>query len=320
MRRRQSKIVKLISWALEACRVYGIPHYGSKFSRHDFTQHQHIALLVLKTKHKLCYRDVIEIVAEMPKVMAALKLKAAPHFTTLQKFMKKIESNLLNALISYVALALKYKKPPAIVDLAVDASGFSSSYASRYYIERIKEGSWCRHYLKGSLAVDVERQLVVAARLRKSPSNDYIDFIPLLRNILKGGVSIEKVRADKAYDGESNLQYMKKMEIEAVIPIKGGANAPSWRTGKAKARKAMLRRWNKEPGLEKDYHRRNIVETVNSVLKRKFGESLSSRSHWLRRKELLLRLLTYNLYRRISIGSFLLPEGFYRAFQKKSYK
>jgi hypothetical protein len=43
------------------------------------------------------------------------------------------------------------------------------------------------------------------------------------------------------------------------------------------------------------YHQRNKVETVFSVLKRKFGESLKARKFQAQIKELKIKLILYNI-------------------------
>lgn len=50
------------------------------------------------------------------------------------------------------------------------------------------------------------------------------------------------------------------------------------------------------------YHRRWIVETLMSVVKRKWGEALSARLPAMQRAQALLRGLVYNLYRLVVLG------------------
>jgi len=60
-------------------------------------------------------------------------------------------------------------------------------------------------------------------------------------------------------------------------------------------------------------HQRNKVETVFSVLKRKFGDSLKAQKLRLQVKEIKIKVILYNLLRRISTVLFLfLVEEFYR--------
>jgi len=54
---------------------------------------------------------------------------------------------------------------------------------------------------------------------------------------------------------------------------------------------------------KKTYHRRNLVETVFSVLKRTLGESLRSRKYRLQAKEIKIKIILYNLKRTLASHS-----------------
>ena len=62
-----------------------LPAYSDLRSRHDFTQAQIFALLVLRQFFKTDYRGMIRILQDTPKIREALGLTKLPHFTTLQK-------------------------------------------------------------------------------------------------------------------------------------------------------------------------------------------------------------------------------------------
>jgi len=63
------------------------------------------------------------------------------------------------------------------------------------------------------------------------------------------------------------------------------------------------------------YHQRNKIETVFSVMKRKFGESLKARKYRSQIKEIKMKVILYNISRMISSLSFLiLIEEFYKAY------
>jgi hypothetical protein len=70
--------------ALEVARA-ALPAYSSKFSKKDFTRHQHVAILALKTFLKAGYRGIVALLHDWSDLRAALELKKVPHFTTLQK-------------------------------------------------------------------------------------------------------------------------------------------------------------------------------------------------------------------------------------------
>jgi hypothetical protein len=59
--------------------------YSSTRSKHDFTQAQHFAILVLRGFMKQDYRGIVEILKDFTALQQVLKLKKVPHYTTLQK-------------------------------------------------------------------------------------------------------------------------------------------------------------------------------------------------------------------------------------------
>ncbi len=46
---------------------------------------------------------------------------------------------------------------------------------------------------------------------------------------------------------------------------------------------------------EELYHKRNLVETMFSVLKRKYSEEIRAKKYWNQVKEVKLKLLVHNL-------------------------
>ena len=60
-----------------------LPAYASRFSRHDYTQPQLFALLVLKQFLRTDYRGLVALVAEWRDLRQALGLRKVPHFSTL---------------------------------------------------------------------------------------------------------------------------------------------------------------------------------------------------------------------------------------------
>ena len=70
--------------ALEVARA-ALPAYSSKFSKKDFTRHQHLAILALKTFLRTSYRGIVDILHDWADLRDALGLRKVPHFTTLQK-------------------------------------------------------------------------------------------------------------------------------------------------------------------------------------------------------------------------------------------
>jgi hypothetical protein len=67
-----------------------IPAYSSKFSRKDFTQHQHFALLALREFLKTDYRGLEQVLKEWGELRAALELEKVPDHSTIQKAAERL--------------------------------------------------------------------------------------------------------------------------------------------------------------------------------------------------------------------------------------
>ena len=64
--------------------------YSSKFSRHDYTQHQLFALLALREFLKTDYRGLEEILRDWAELRDALGLTKVPDHSTLQKAARRL--------------------------------------------------------------------------------------------------------------------------------------------------------------------------------------------------------------------------------------
>lgn len=60
-----------------------LPRFGSRFSRHDYTQPQLFALLVLRQFLRTDYRGIVSLAGEWRELREALGLSQVPHYSTL---------------------------------------------------------------------------------------------------------------------------------------------------------------------------------------------------------------------------------------------
>jgi hypothetical protein len=60
-----------------------LPRYSCRRSRHDFTQPQLFALLVLRQRLRTDYRGLVTLLAEWRDLRRALGLRKVPHYSTL---------------------------------------------------------------------------------------------------------------------------------------------------------------------------------------------------------------------------------------------
>ena len=82
MRTMTKSPVALAKQAIRTAKA-GLPDYSSVYSRHDFTQHQLFAILVLRQFLKTDYRGIIQMLIDFSDLRKALGLKKVPHYSTL---------------------------------------------------------------------------------------------------------------------------------------------------------------------------------------------------------------------------------------------
>src|SRR5262249_51209059 len=75
--------------ALAAARE-ALPAYSSKFSRKDFTQHQHFALLALREFLRTDYRGLEAMLGDWAESRDALGLTKVPDHSTMQKAAERL--------------------------------------------------------------------------------------------------------------------------------------------------------------------------------------------------------------------------------------
>jgi hypothetical protein len=217
-----------------------------------------------------------------------LQLSRIPHYTTLQKFTDRINIMMLGKIISSFILFTGTRH----IFTGIDATGFKITQASEYYINRIKLR---KKYAKLSIGVDVLKQIICKIKIRRAPSkHDNIDFKPIVKRISELR-RLSVVVADKGYDSEENHVIVReKLKGFSIIPPRY-ENVPVWKTH-GKYRKEMKGGYNKIL-----YNQRNKDETIVSVIKRLFGEHISSRLIRMQNRELTFRCIAYNLHRMLNL-------------------
>jgi IS5 family transposase len=204
----------------------------------------------------------------------------------MSRFLEKIDKQILRKMIRACARIVNIFESKSIID----STGFSLTNPSHYYLKRIN-GKFPKNFVKTSLLVDSTLKIVLNAQAHSTRTHDINDFIPLIEEMK--GVT-KSILADKAYDSTNVLEYCKLNNISPMIPVREWKNFRNKYGAKphigGKLRKKMHKNFDK-----KEYAQRNIVESINSAIKRTLGGFVSSRLSGSQEKQTLFKALTYNL-------------------------
>jgi hypothetical protein len=287
--------VGLVLFARAALEVMNevLPPYGSKFSKHTFTQPQLMTTLCLMRFEDWTFREAEVRLAEHSDLRHALGLERVPDHTTLYRFMRRVTDEVLDEVLVAVAARLVprrrgRKRRKAVA--AVDATGLAPGSISTFFINRRTdrgEGLPWRHWCKWTIVIDVVRRCVLAQAARQGPYNDCATLRPLV-SAAHEVTPVGLVLADAEFDSERNHLHVREViGADSVIPAKRGK--ADW---KIKGVRAQMRR--RFP--RKRYSQRAQVESVFSVVKRKLSAKAPGRSDEMQRRQAMLLGVAYNIY------------------------
>ena len=286
-----NKYIKFIELSLKTVQSSRLNLYSCKFSKRNYTQHQHFVLVLFKQYIRTDYRGVIELVDLMGKVKEVLGLDQVPHFTTLQKFVSRIPSYFFNLVLSRTLNMFYYERETIPVN-AIDATGLTSSYASHYYSQRT--GKRRKSFLKTLISIDTEKKVIIGFKISKKTDHEIKHANALIKQVQRKKKAKCYVM-DKGYDSEKLHSFIREeIKANSIIPVK------------IRKRTRIIGEYRQQLNENFDkkvYNRRSIVETVFSVIKRKFGEIVKARKYYNQVKEIKIKMLVYNINKNI-INSF----------------
>jgi len=323
MKRNRQKSNKLLTFAQLALQVAQqvMPEHGHKFSPKTYTQPQLLACLLLKEFLKQDYRGIQDLLELSGGLCRALKLSQVPDHSTLWWFSQhKVTPELLQEALAQTVRVLERQappnEPPSGADtradtgqVALDSTGLFLGQTSRYFAWRKSQHRperQQRGWLKWSGALWIEPQLLLAQHVRPGPSGDFSDLVPLAARA-SSVRSFQQLLADGGFDSEANHCFCRQqLGCDSLIP----AHNRRGRAAQTPYRREMQERLGvpgdegavAHPQAKKQYRQRWKAETLMSVLKRKWGDSLSARRDPMQRRQGLLRGVVYNLHRLVQLG------------------
>jgi hypothetical protein len=244
-----------------------------------------IGLCILRIFLKKTYSDYeIEMRTDI-RICRAFQFNLLPSKSTVHRGMENLTMNLLYELNKLI-IKEQLKR---ILNIIIDASGIRNDNKSSWFCLRINKEVNKRDCDKLHIAICADLLLILNWRITPGKKND----CPFFRILLKPFKILGIVFADRGYLSKANFQLCMDKKGCAFIPFKKTSKG---RSGGSPAWKFAFSLWSKCKWIyESIYHQRSKVESVFSVIKKRFGDKVSCKSAIMRRKEIALRLIAYNL-------------------------
>lgn len=287
------KHISFLTVTMNTVRAANVPIYRTKFSKHEFTQHQLLSLVIFKEYLGVKYCQLCNILELTNKFKEILGCSRIPHYTTLCRFSHRVSSTLISRVLHKVT-SIFYRSPGRISTIAIDSTGFQTSYFSYYYSVRAQKDR--KGFLKVSFAVDTHKQTILALKITKNRQHDSKHVKSLLRKSSRTKLARYYV-LDKGYDSEEiHRQIRKELQAISFIPIR------NWKASYVSGfyRQQMAKGFDKTV-----YRKRNLVETIFSVVKRKFGGFVRASRFRNQVKDIKLKCIAYSLDRFLKNQSIL---------------
>lgn len=186
----KNKYQRMISLMRQILKKMNVPLFLHPKSKHTFSIHQHIILLVLRQYESKSYESFVEWLEVATEIALQLHLQTIPHFTTLQKAQARISEGILHVAIG---LFIQIVSPNKIF-AGADATGFETRHAAPYYTYRCN----LRHaFTKMSAGSDMKTQLGCVVVIQHHPISHDIKHFPKLFSQMLDVVTMQIMVLDK---------------------------------------------------------------------------------------------------------------------------
>jgi transposase len=227
--------------------------------------------------------------SDLRAAQAAGLIASVPHFNSVSNY---LSDERLTPVLQDLIVASSLPLSTVESAFAVDASGFSTSRHVTWFNKKHGGVMDNKEWVKLHLMCGVSTNIVTSAEVTGWTAADTTYFRPLMERTAEN-FTIEEVSADKGYLSHANADTAEKFGATPYIPYKVN-NKPATLDAGAWGRMYHRFAYERETFLQ-HYHRRSNVETVFSMIKAKFGDSVLSRSDVGQMNEALCKVLAHNI-------------------------
>ena len=263
------------------------PEYKGR-GRKPYDRRLVLVLCILRVLLRKKYADYEAEMRFDKRLCEMLKLEALPCKSTVNNYAFQFKLGFLSN-FNRKLIGAWIKKP---ADLLLDASGIRLVGRSIWFCIRTQKRIRRKECDKIHIAVSLCSLLIANFKISNSRRNDS----PFLRKLLRPFRLLALVIVDKGYSNKTNARFVANKKGAFFSPFKKNAKHSGLNIWGY-----LHNLWQSFSSIcESIYHQRNKVEAVFSALKKRYGDQLYSQRWYMRRREMAMRFIAYNV--RIIIG------------------
>jgi len=279
--KREGRYKRFLKVALFVTRQ-SLPMYSHKKSPHIYSLPQLISCVLLKIYiRNMSYRDLEEFLLSSGDIKRVLGLSRVPNYSTFSRVCNRVTGKEIKRILGKVLEVVISRRDLALV-FACDSTGFKEDVASFYYT--LRSGKRRKGWIKVWYLLDTRTQALVSWVIGRGPSGDSMGLFKLeKKSPFRPLIEV----MDRGFDGGGNIRF--GLPIRVIPPIRRGGSIRSLDRILAYM-VYMISRWS---GI---YGKRWLCETMISVIKRKFGDSIRERKWGKKKKIASLMAVVYNIH------------------------
>jgi transposase len=201
-----------------------------------------------------------------------------------------MESPLLTPVLQQLVTVTSLPLRAVETTFAPDSTGFSTSRFIRWHDEKYGTRSG-RDWVKAHCMAGTKTHIITAVEILDRDAADSPQFRPLVEKTAEN-FTIKECTADKAYLSHENLELVHGLGGTAYIPFK--SNSTQGEPGTVWERMYHYYGMHRED-FDKHYHQRSNAESVFSMLKAKFRDSVRSKTDIAMKNEVLCKVIAHNI-------------------------
>ena len=262
----------------------GVEEPAFKFGRPRMPLKDMIFSAVFKTYSTFSSR---RFMSELREAKERGHIWKTPHYNSILRY---LESESLTPILKELVRQSSLPLASVEVDFAVDSSGFSTSRFVRWFDQKYGRVREKAEWVKAHICCGVKTHVITSIEIGEKYAGDSPFLIPLVKTTAQA-FTISEVSADAAYASNRNMDTIAHLHATPYIAFKSnttGRGSVIWE------QMYHLFMFQKDSFLS-HYHKRSNVESTFSMLKKKFGHSLRSKTQAALVNETLCKALCHNL-------------------------